>query len=143
MRKAEKNKGLDMMKKGLADQNAELSRRAYESRVREAQEAAEMKMRTVQQMCEDLAEANRRKKQLQQALVSGMQNNEAKRIQSRVDKQNEDAKAQKEMREQLMQDEFRAQAKAAHVANKQAQQKACVAIYERTAGQANRDRENA
>merc|ERR1712139_509891 len=140
---AEKNKGLGMMMKGLANQNAELSRRAYESRVREAQEAAEMKMRTVQQMCEELAEQGRRKKQLQEDLDKGMKNNEAKRIQSRIDKANEDAKAQREMREQLMQDEFRAQATAAHVAKKQAEQNACVALYERTAGKANNDRENA
>merc|ERR1712072_234342 len=75
MRKAERSKGTDMMMQGLASQQAELSRRAYESRVREAQEAAEMKMRTVQQMCEELAEANRRKKQLQEDLDKGMKNN--------------------------------------------------------------------
>merc|ERR1719247_2965228 len=59
--RGEQNKGRDMMLSGLADQNADLARRAHEARVREAQEAAETKMRTVQQMCEEMAEQGRKK----------------------------------------------------------------------------------
>merc|ERR1712093_678770 len=100
-------------------------------------------MRTVQQMCEELAEQGRRKKQLQEDLDKGMKNNEAKRVQSRLDKAKEDEKAQREIREALMQDEFRKQAEAERVRQKQAKQNANVELYDRTAGQAMRDKESA
>jgi len=141
--RGEQNKGRDMMLSGLADQNADLARRAHEARVREAQEAAETKMRTVQQMCEEMAEQGRKKKQMMHDLQQGMQNSEKMRIQSRVDKANDDERCRREIREALMQDEYRKEATNARIAAKQDQQDACVALYERTAGAANRARDQA
>jgi len=142
-RKAEAKKGTGMMRSGLDDQRADLSRRAHEARVREAQEAAELKMRTCQQMCEEMAEANRKKSQLNIDCKADMRNTEAKRVQGRLDKKKDNEKADKEMREALMQDEYRAEVKAGGVVEKMRQMEMCSNVYDRTAGKANRDKESA
>lgn len=140
---AANTKARDMMVSSLGDQRAEMGRRAHETRVREAQEAAEVKMRTVQQMCEELAEANRKKQQLQRDLQQGMKDNEAKAAQAKEDKKNADEKMRQEIREALMQDEYRQQAKDNSIAEKQAQQDARISSFDRTAGVAMRAREHA
>jgi hypothetical protein len=141
--KAESKKGHAILHAGLAEQEAEMGRRAHEARLREAQEQAEMKMRTVQQMCEEMSEQNRRKQQLQRDLRQGVADTEARKIQARIDKSADDDKARREVREALMRDEYLAQAKNNRVAEAQEQQDACVRMYDRTAGQVNRNRENA
>merc|ERR1711879_923734 len=118
--------GSDMMLGALQDQQSQLAKRAHETRLREAQEAAEVKLRTVQQMCEEMAEQGRKKKTLLEDLQRGLQANEAKRKEDRLTKQKEDEKVRKEIREALMQDEYKAQATQKHVADKQAQQDGCV-----------------
>merc|ERR1711865_556005 len=123
--------------------NADLSRRAHENRVREAQEAAEVKMRTVQQMCEELAEGNRKKKQASLDLQQGMLNAGAKAIEAKAAKVQADEKMRIEIRQALMQDEYRAQATQQRVADAQNHGAACVAVYERTTGKANREKEAA
>lgn len=141
--KAEARKGNDLLRQHLGQQNADLSRRAQENRVREAQEAAEVKMRTVQQMCEELAETGRKKKQANLDLQQGMLNAGAKANQAKADKHKEDEKMRREIREALMQDEYRLQATQQRVAAAQDHGAACVAVYERTTGKANREKEAA
>merc|ERR1719440_1963149 len=71
----EANQGLSMMLQGLTDQQNNLALRAYEGRVREAQEHAEMQMRTVQHLCEEMADQHRRKQQLKKDMQQGMADN--------------------------------------------------------------------
>jgi hypothetical protein len=109
----------------------------------EAQEAAEVKMRTVQQLCEEMAEQGRRKKQAMREVQDSIAANEAKKRGAAEDKRRTDEKVRREMRESLMQDEYRLQATESRLAAAQAHQDGCNDIYDRTAGKANRDRESA
>merc|ERR1719198_1652796 len=94
-------------------------------------------------MCEEMAEQARKKRQAKQDLDDGMRKNEARRHQDRADRKKAEEKAQMEMREQLMQDEYKQQAIQARLNEKQDNENHRIAIYERTAGQCNRDRDNA
>lgn len=141
--KDESNKGYEMLRAGLGQQQSDMSRRAHGARLAEAQDAAENKLRTVQQVCEDMAEAQRKKKQMQKDLQQGLLDNEAKARRLKQEKLEEDEKGKRDMREGLMLDEYRLQATAQRLRAAQDQQNACMDVYDRTAGQVNRDRESA
>jgi len=142
-RKHESNVAYDMLKEGLAQQKADLSRRAHESLAREAQALNEMKMRTVQQMCEEMAEQGRKKRQAKINLASDLKNLEDKSRNDKAEKKRADEKAQQEMREELMRDEYRQQAVQQRISEKQDNYNSRLATYERTAGQADKARNEA
>lgn len=136
----ENNQGVAMMLQGLTDQQNNLARRAHEGRIREAQEHAEMKMRTVQHLCEEMAENHRRKQQLTKDMQQGMQDNENRRIQSRIDRQKQIEAEQEAMRNEKKQDADANAISAERVRKKLAEMQARVDSYDQTAGQDKRDR---
>jgi len=141
--KSDSKKGNSSWVSGLAVQRNELARRAQEGRAREHHEANEIKMRTVQQLCEESAAENRKKKQILQDCKLGMQGTQAKKDRARLEKQADHDKAKVEAHEALMYDEYRAQAVKVRCAERQDHQDACVRVYDRTAGIAGRAKESA
>lgn len=139
----EHGQAVAMMLSSQRDQQNNLAKRSQESRVREAQELAEMKMRTVQQMCEEMAETQRRKQQLKKELQQGLQNNENQRRTNRTDKQNQNEEERQAIRQSLMMDEYRNQAAQQKIKEYQDREEARIKMYERTAGKAENERNHA
>jgi len=76
-------------REGLNEQVAARSRLAEEKRAREAQDAAEVKMRTLQELERDLAEQNRRREMARQVVAEDLKRADLRRQQRRDEKDRE------------------------------------------------------
>jgi len=131
------------VKMDLDVQSHEYARRAHEHRLRETQEAAEMKLRTTQALCEELAAQGRRKKAAQDTLLKAMAENEANKVAQRQQRIRDNENERRLIKESLMQDEMRTTATQSRVEKSQDEQDRLAQIFQRTAGPANRQREQA
>jgi hypothetical protein len=141
--KEENLKKIAITKMHLDDQSNEYARRAHEHRLREAQEHAEMKLRTSQALCEELAAQGRRKKAARDTLQKAMAEDEANRIAKRQQRMRDHEADRQLIKESLMQDEMRQTATKSRVQGAQDDLDRRCDVYERTAGKANRDRDQA
>merc|ERR1719394_2138810 len=89
---------------GLDEQLAQNARRAHENRLTEAYEAAEIKLRTTQQLCQELSEGNRRKEALKKDVAEQLREADAKKQQQRAEKEFELSHVRQSIRNQLKQD---------------------------------------
>lgn len=78
-----------IVKAGLDEQRAEAVRRTRENQAREMHEAAEMKLRTVKLLCEEMDERNRRRQVAQREAEEVMRQIEAKQQAQNSDRQRE------------------------------------------------------
>lgn len=131
------------IKLDLDNQSHEYGKRAHEQRLREAQEAAEMKLRTTQALCEEIAAQGRRKNAARETLQKAMAEDEAKRIAKRQQKIRDNEAERRLIKDALLQDEMRQTATNNRIAEAMDEQDKLAQLYERTAGKANRDKNQA
>lgn len=142
-KKGEARKAEEANLKHIDEQLNEYARRAHEQRLREAQEAAEMKLRTSQALCEELAAQGRRKKAAQETLQKAIAENEANRIAKRQQRIRDHEAERRLVQESLTQGEMRNTALQMRVQESQDEQDKLADLYQRTAGKSIRDRNQA
>jgi hypothetical protein len=127
----------------LDKQTRDYARRAYEHRLNEAQEAAEIKMRTVQTLCEEIAEQSRRKQKAQREWQDASAQNEAKKNEQRAQRIRDNDHEKKLMQDAMDRAENREAAAQMRLKKAQDQLDAAADMFNRQAGKADRDREHA
>lgn len=103
----ERERNRRALRTGLDEQVARNARRAEESRLREARDAAEMKMRTVQQLCEEVAEQSRQKKACKLEALEAKREREARARKLRDERQSEAEDVRRATQMQAVQEEQR------------------------------------
>merc|ERR1712187_682658 len=135
--KEAKEKKKTTMKAGLDAQVAIVNERMRDARMREAHEAAEMKMRTVKQLCDELDAQERRKKVEKKEADEAFKIMCAKKEQQKAETQRENNETRQTLQQQAMADEYKLSALQIRVQKAQATQEARYANYAHTAGSEN------
>lgn len=94
-------------REGLDEQAAENAKKVQEHRMWEAYDAAEIKLRTTQQLCQELMEASRRKEAQKRDYAETLKELESRKLLQRADRNMELQEVRRTMREQMGQEEFR------------------------------------
>jgi len=130
-------------REGLDAQSLDLEHKRAAQMNQETKENAEMKLRNAQQLCEDMKEANRRKKLLE-GQMAGNVNEEAAKAKAKKDDRNREIQLfRQDMREQLLHDEAKNLAQSGNMKIAQDRMQACADNWHRTAGKTDAQRHKA
>lgn len=135
--KEEKDKCRIVVKAGLDAQTADASRRMDEARMREAHEAAEVKLRTVRQLCEELTTQDLRKKAAKREADQAMKVLNDRRAQEKSDKQRDVDQQRQMYQTAALTEEYRLAAQQERLKKAQGTQEGAYRNYEATAGKEN------
>jgi len=102
-----REKDRQTVRAALDEQVTESNRRAQENRQREAHEAAETKLRVLQQLNQELGEQGRKKEARNKELQQHMRDMEAKANQKSNDRELENASVRRAIQEAHLQEEYR------------------------------------
>jgi len=129
-----------VFREGLAEQREHQRSKAMDGRLREAHEAAEIKLRTTQQLCQELGEAARRKDEDKREFAETMQQRESQKLQQRAERSLEHEELRRTMREQFQGESHRHNAQQDRVKDAMASQEACYAYFAKTQGKEEAER---
>lgn len=127
-------------KKGLDEQAAHNAGRMHENRLQEAYEGAEIKLRTTQQLCHELAQASRQKDQMRQEMANSMKELENTKLQQRVDRHRENSELRRTISQTLNNEQNRHLAQQQRVKDAMAAQEACYKHFASTTGAEEQER---
>jgi len=129
-----KLKAQQQLRAGLDEQAGHIAQREKEHRLREAQEAEELKLRTVKQLAAEFADHDRRKRAAKVEADEAKQKLEAKRLHDRAQQQRENEEYKNSIRKMLLQDECALNAQQKRLKESQAQQEACCKVWVENTG---------
>jgi len=114
--------------------------RERENQMREMHEAAEIKLRTVQQLCEEMEEQSRRKKAAQRDAHDAMKQLEAKKQRQQVEKQREVDETRRHIQQETLRAEYQLIAQQERLRAAQEKQDLSYQAFTSTAAQAEAQR---
>jgi len=133
LERAAKEESKRVLRASLDEMRGEAQRRERENQARLLHEAAEVKLRTLQQLSEEVAEQSRRKEVAQRDAREAVQQWQARKQQQRKDKEREDSEARRLLQEQTLEAEHQLAAQQERLRAAQAKQDASYKTFRDTA----------